>query len=119
MNRSIGIVIVCAFGPSDEPDVDLVVLHRRIEELLDDRPQPVDLVDEEDVARAQVGERADEVARLLQRRAGGGADVDAQLAGDELGERRLAESRRAEEEGVIERLAPRERRVDGDAGGCP
>ena len=50
VNFSIGIVIVCAFGPSDEPDVDPVVLHRRIQELLDDRTQPVDLVDEEDVA---------------------------------------------------------------------
>ena len=38
-----------------------------------------------------------------------------QLARDQLGERRLAESRRAEEERVVERLAPRERRVDADA----
>ena len=43
------------------------------------------------------------------------ADVDAELARDQLGERRLAESRRAEEERVIERLAPRQRRVDVDA----
>ena len=42
-----------------------------------------------------------------------------QLARDELGERRLAEPRRAVEERVVERLATRERRVDGDAGGSP
>src|SRR4051812_39621574 len=35
-----------------EADVDLVVLHRRIKEFLDDRLEAVDLVDEEDVARA-------------------------------------------------------------------
>ena len=115
VNGSIGIVIVCALGPSDEADVDLVVLHRRIEELLDDRPEAMDLVDEQDVAGAQIGERADQVARLLQRRPRARADVDAELARDQLGERRLAESRRAEEERVVERLAPGERRVDVDA----
>ena len=119
VNGSIGIVIVCALGPSRQADVDLVVLHRRIEELLDDRPQAMDLVDEEDVAFAQVRERADEIARLLERRAGGRADVDAELARDQLGERRLAESRRAEEQRVVERLAPRQRRVDVRCAGCP
>ena len=74
----------------------------------------MDLVDEEDVARAQVGERADEVARLLERGTGRRADVDAQLASDELGERRLSESRRTVEDRVVERLTPRERRVDGE-----
>ena len=64
--------------------------------------------------RAQVGQRADEIAGLLERRPGARADVHAQLARDQLGERRLAESRRAEEERVVERLAPRERRVDVD-----
>ena len=34
-------------------DVDAEVLHRRIEALLDDRVQPVDLVDEEDVVLAR------------------------------------------------------------------
>ena len=93
----------------------LIVLHRRIEELLDDRAQAMDLVDEEDVAGAHVRERADEIAGLLERRPGGRADVHAELARDELGERRLAEPRRAEEQRVVERLAPRERRVDVDA----
>ena len=37
-----------------------------------------------------------------------------QLARDELGERRLAEPGRTVEERVVERLAARERRVDGD-----
>ncbi len=41
-------------------------------------------------------------------------DVHAQLARDQLGERRLAESRRAEEERVVERLASLERCVDVD-----
>ena len=50
VNCSIGIVTVLRLRSVAEPDVDLVVLHRRIEELLDDRPQSMDLVDEQDVA---------------------------------------------------------------------
>jgi hypothetical protein len=38
-----------------DQDVELEVLHRRVEDLLDRRRQPVDLVDEEHVAGFQVG----------------------------------------------------------------
>ena len=74
----------------------------------------MNLVDEEDVARAEVRERADEVAGLLERRPRRRADVDAQLASDELGQGRLSEPGRTVEDRVVERLAPRERRVDGE-----
>ena len=47
-----------------EREVDAAVLHRGIDELLDRRGQPVDLVDEEDITRLHLGERAHEVARL-------------------------------------------------------
>src|SRR5690606_4318045 len=102
-------------GPLGQPDVDLVVLHRRIEELLDDRAEPVDLVDEQDVPFAQVRQDPDEVARLLQDGAGRGLDVHAQLARHEHGERSLAEPWRAVEQRVVERFTPRERGIDGDA----
>ena len=102
-------------GPVRQPDLDLEVLHRRIEKLLDDRPESVDLVDEQDVALAQIGQRADQVTGLLERRAGFGVDVDAQFARDELGERGLAKSGRAKEQRVIERLPADERRLDVDA----
>ena len=52
-----------AAGPFADHDVDLEVLERRIEDLLDDRRQPVDLVDEQHVARLEVGEDRGEVAR--------------------------------------------------------
>src|SRR5687768_17360386 len=97
-----------------QTDLDLVVLHRGIEELLDHRSQAVDLVDEENVALAEIRERADEIAGLLECRAGGGVDVYRQLTGDELGERRLAEAWWPEEERVIERFAAGERRLDVD-----
>jgi hypothetical protein len=93
-------------GPVRQANVDLVVLHRGIEELLDDRAQPVNFVDEQDVARPHVRERRDEIAWLLQRRARARADVHAELASDQLGERCLPQSRRPEEERVVERLTP-------------
>ena len=60
------------------------------------------------------GEQADQVARLLEHRARGGAELHAHLARHEHGERGLAEAGRAEEQGVVERLAPALGRVDRD-----
>jgi hypothetical protein len=91
-----------------------MVLHGRIEDLLDDGRQPVDLVDEEDVARLQVGEDGGEVAGLGQHGAAGGPEVDAQLAGDDLGEGRLAQPRRPEQQHVVEGLGPALGRLDED-----
>ena len=68
-----------------------------------------------DVARLEVGEDGGEVAGLGQHRAGGGAEVHAELAGDDLGQRRLAEARRAEQQHVVQRLATRLGPLDEDA----
>ena len=57
--------------------------------------------------RLEVGQDRGEVAGLGQHRAGGGAEVHAQLAGDDLGQRGLAEARRAEQQHVVQRLAAR------------
>ena len=86
-------------------DVDLEVLERRIEDFLDDRRQPVDLVDEQHVARLEVGQQRREVARALEHRARRLAQVDAQLVRDDVRQRRLAEARRPEQQHVVERLA--------------
>src|SRR5262249_20120795 len=51
-----------------EADLNLVVLHRRIQKLFDDRLETMDLVDEKDVATAEIRERSDQIARLLERR---------------------------------------------------
>ena len=94
-----------ALGPLADDDVELVVLERRIEDLLDRRRHPVDLVDEEHFAVDQVGQDRGQVARLLQHRAGGGPDRRAELVGDHVGERGLAEPGRTVEQHVIERFA--------------
>src|SRR5579859_329661 len=67
----------------------------------------MDLVDEQDVVGLEVGEDGGEVAGLGQHRAAGGAEVDAQFAGDDLGQRGLAQTRRAEQQHVVQRLAAR------------
>ena len=67
----------------------------------------MDLVDEEDVAVLEIGEERREIAGLDDDRAGGGAEIDAELARDDLRERRLAEARRPDEEHVVERLLAR------------
>src|SRR5690606_36949229 len=73
-------------------------------DLFDRRVEPADLVDEKDVALLEIGEEGGEVAGLGDHRAGGGAEIDAELARDDLRERRLAEAGRADEEDMVERL---------------
>jgi hypothetical protein len=68
----------------------------------------MDLVDEQHVVRFEVGQHRGQVAGALQHRARGLAQVDAHLVGDDVGQRGLAQARRAEQQHVVERLgAPR------------
>ena len=88
-------------------EVELEVLHRRIEDFLDRRIQSVDLVDEQHVTIFEIGEQRREISGLGDDRAGGGAEIDAELARHDLRERRLAEARRPDEQHMVERLAAR------------
>ena len=65
----------------------------------------MNLVEEEHLALAQVGEDGSQVALNLQRRAGGLLEADVELIGDDGGEGGFAQARRPKEEHVIERLA--------------
>ncbi len=75
----------------------------------------MDLVDEQHVARLQVGQERREIAGALDHRPGGGAEAHRHLARDDLRQRRLAEAGRAGEQHVVERLAAPARRLDEDA----
>ena len=101
-------------GALAEHDRQLAVLHRRVERLLDRAAEAVDLVDEEDAARLQRGEEGGDVGLALERRAGGLDHRHAELGGDDVGERGLAEPGRAGEQDVVERLAAPPRRLDED-----
>ena len=95
-------------------EVKLEILHRRIKDLFDRRVQAMNLIDEQDVARLEIGELRREVPRLDDDGSGGRAEIDAELARHDLRQRRLAEAGRADEQHVIERLAARLRRCDED-----
>ena len=86
--------------------VEGVVLHRRVEDLLDRAVEAVDLVDEQDVALVERGQDRGEVAGALDGRARGVADVDPELARDDRREGRLAEAGRAVQEDVVGGLSP-------------
>ena len=115
VNGARSILTERAAGPFADDEVELEILHRRIEDFLDRRIQPVDLVDEEHVARFEIGEERGQVAGLGDHRARGGAEVDAELARDDVRKRGLAEAGRADEQHVVERFAPRPRRRDEHA----
>jgi hypothetical protein len=94
-------------GSLADDQVQDVVLHRRIEDLLHIGRQAVDLVDEQHVARFEIGQDGRQIAGLGQHRPAGGAEADAQLAGDDLGQGGLAQSRRPEQQDVVQGLVTR------------
>jgi hypothetical protein len=101
-------------GPLPRHDVEAEVLHRRVEALFDDRVQAVDLVDEEDVVRAELGEETREGALVLNDRAVGAEELDSHFFCEDLRERGLAEPREAAEKEVVEGLAAAARGFDED-----
>ena len=72
----------------------------------------MDFVDEQNVARLEIGELGGQIAGLGDHRAGGRAEIDAEFARDDLRQRRLAEAGRPDEQHVIQRLAARLGRFD-------
>ena len=88
------------------------ILHRGVENFLDRRLQAVDLIDEQHVARLQVGQDRGEVPCPLDHRPRRRAKANAQFAGDDLGEGGFAEAGRAVQQDVVQRLATGFRGLD-------
>ena len=99
-------------GALPDHDVQLVVLHRGVEDLFDRRRHPMDLVDEEHLVLLEVGEHGRKVSSFLDDRAGGRAHRHAKLVADDVRKRGLAKSGRAVQKDVIERFLPATRRFD-------
>src|SRR5580692_11148344 len=76
--------------PGADDEVELEILHRRIENFFDRWVQTVNLVDEQHIPRLEIGELPSEIARLADDGAGGRMEIDAQLARDDLRQGRLA-----------------------------
>ena len=101
-------------GALADDDVELEVLHRRIQDLLDRPGEPMDLVDEQHVAVFELRQDRGQVAGTFERRTRRDVQVHAHLGGDDSGERGLAESGRAREQEVIDRLATLACRLEDD-----
>ena len=95
-----------------DDEIELEILHRRIEDFFHCRIEPVNLVDEQDVARLEIGEQCRQVAGFRDHWPRCGAEVHAQFARDDLRQRGLAEARRADEQHVVERFLARTRGLD-------
>ena len=88
-----------------DDDIELVVFHRRVKYFLDGRTESMYFVDEQNVALGQIGQERREVARLLNDGSGCSLDLAPHLVRDNVREGRLAKTRRAVEQNVIQRLA--------------
>ena len=92
-------------GALADDDVELVVLEGGVEFFFEDGLEAVDLVEEEDLAFAEVGEDGGEVALDLEGGAGGLLDTDIELVGDDGGEGGFAEAGGTGEQDVVEGVA--------------
>ena len=86
-------------------NLDAKILHRRVQALLDDRQQAVDLVDEQDVAFLQRRQDARQIAFALQRRPGRHAHLGSHFIRQQIRERRLPQTRRTRQKDMVERVA--------------
>ncbi len=89
-------------GALADDDVELVVLEGGVELFFEDGLHAVDLVEEEDLALAEVGEDGGEVALDLEGGAAGLLEAYVEFVGDDGGEGGFAQAGRAEEEDVVE-----------------
>ncbi|VFT73546.1 Uncharacterised protein [Klebsiella aerogenes] len=74
----------------------------------------MDLIYKQHVVRFEVGEHRGEIARFLQHRAGGGAQIHPHLIGDNVRQGGFPQPRRAKNQQVIEGVAAQFRRLDKD-----
>lgn len=76
-------------------DVELKILHGGIKDLLNRAVESVNLIDEKDVMLPQIRQQRDKIPLPLESGAGGHPDLHPHFIGDDLGQRRFAEARRA------------------------
>ena len=86
-----------------------------VQDLFNGPREPVDLVDEEHLTGLEVGHDRGEVAGALEGRAARRTEVDTDLIGDDVRERRLAQTRRSAEEKMVGRRSAVARSFDDQA----
>ena len=100
--------------PRALPDRDrqALILHRRVERLLQGARQPVDLIHEEHAPRLERGQKGRDVSLALECRTGGLHERDVQLARDDLRQRGLAQAGRASQQQMVQRVPARRGGLD-------
>ena len=89
-------------GAFADDDINGIVLHGGVQDLLHRAVQAVDLIHKENIILVQVGQQRRQIAGLFDGRAGSDADIDAHLGGDNARQRGLAQARRAVQQHVIQ-----------------
>ena len=105
VNRGRSRRMLRAVGPLPSTTSSGEVLERGVQDLLDGARHPVDLVDEQHVAVAEVREDRREVGGALERGAARGLEARPHLGGHDLRERGLAQAGRPAEQQVVHGLA--------------
>ena len=72
----------------------------------------MDFIDEKNVARLEICKERGKIASLGDHRAGGGAEIDAELARDDLRQSGFSQARRPDEQHMIERFLTSARGLD-------
>ena len=98
--------------PLADHKIQLEILERGIKHLFHGGVQAVDLVDEQHIARFQIGQDGGQIARPRQHRTRGHAKPHPQFARHDLRQRGLAKARGAMKQDMIHRLAPAARAFD-------
>ena len=94
-------------------DVQLEVLHGRVEILFNGLVKAVDFVNEQDISLFQVGQDTRQVSDFFDRRAAGGFQSCAHLMSHDAGQGGLAQSGRATEKNVVENILTLLRSLNG------
>ena len=90
--------------PLPDHQIEFEILHGGIKDFLHRGAEAMNLIDKKNITRFEIGEDGSEISRLGQHRPRGGAKADAQFLGDDLGQGRLAQTRRTGKQNMVQRL---------------
>ena len=100
--------------PLADDDIQRIVLHGGIEHLLHAAVEPVDLVNKKHIVFIEIREQRRQIPCFFDGGAGGDADIDPHLVGDDARQRGLAQARRAVKQHMVQRLPPEPGRLNID-----
>ena len=98
--------------PLANHNVELVVLHRRVQHLFDHRAESMNFINKQHVVGFEIRQQRSQIARLFQHRSGCLAQPDTHFGGDDMGQRGLSEAGGAKDQHMIQRFTTLPRGLD-------